>query len=284
MATARSRGAKIRSDAFGYASLVPFVFFALFPFYFMFVTSFKSNAELYNLKSVPFTVQAPIIEHYTFLFMRTEFLTWMKNSLIIAVVATGASVVISILAGYSLSRLRFRGAGTFGTAVFVTYLVPPTLLFLPLSQVVVWLGLADSIWSLIITYPTFLVPFCTWLLMGYFRTIPREVEECALVDGASRMQTLVRIVLPMAIPGIICALLFSFTLCWNEFIYALTFVSQSASKTAVVGVTADLIRGDIYYWGSLMAGAVLASVPIAVIYVVFLDYYVSGLTAGAVKG
>jgi len=284
MASAASRSVKIRSAAFGYANLLPFVFFALFPFYFMFVTSFKSNAELYDLKSVPFTVQAPIVEHYTFLFFRTEFLTWIKNSLIVAVMATAASVLISILAGYSLSRLRFRGAGSFGTAIFITYLVPPTLLFLPLSQVVVWLGISDSIWSLIVIYPTFLVPFCTWLLMGYFRTIPREVEECALVDGATRMQTLIRIVLPMAIPGIICALLFSFTLCWNEFIYALTFISQSGNKTAVVGVTADLIRGDIYYWGSLMAGAVLASVPVVVCYVLFLDYYVSGLTAGAVKG
>jgi multiple sugar transport system permease protein len=284
MAIAASRSFKIRSAAFGYANLLPFVFFALFPFYFMLVTSFKSNAELYNLKSVPFTVQAPIVEHYTFLFFRTEFFTWMKNSLIVAVVATGISVAISILAGYSLSRLRFRGAGSFGTAVFITYLVPPTLLFLPLSQVVSWLGISDSIVSLMVTYPTFLVPFCTWLLMGYFRTIPKEIEECALVDGATRMQTLLQIVLPMAIPGIICALLFSFTLCWNEFTYALTFISQSANKTAVVGVTADLIRGDIYYWGSLMAGAVLASVPIVVVYVLFLDYYVSGLTAGAVKG
>ena len=284
MASAASRGGKIRSATFTYTNLLPFVFFALFPFYFMFVTSFKSNAELYNLKSVPFTVKAPIVEHYTFLFFRTEFFTWMKNSLLVAVLATGASVIISILAGYSLSRLRFRGAGSFGTAIFISYLVPPTLLFLPMSQVVTWLGLADSIWSLVVTYPTFLVPFCTWLLMGYFRTIPREVEECALVDGATRMQTLMRIVLPMAIPGIICALLFSFTLCWNEFTYALTFISQTANKTAVVGVTADLIRGDIYYWGSLMAGAVLASVPIVVCYVLFLDYYVSGLTAGAVKG
>jgi multiple sugar transport system permease protein len=199
-------------------------------------------------------------------------------------VATSASVVISILAGYSLARLRFRGAGSFGTAVFVTYLVPPTLLFLPLSQVVVWLGIADTIWALIVTYPTFLVPFSTWLLMGYFRTIPREIEECALVDGASRMQTLLRIALPMAIPGIVCVILFGFTLTWNEFIYALTFVSQSTNKTAIVGVTADLIRGDIYYWGSLMAGAVLASVPVVACYVFFLDYYVSGLTAGAVKG
>ena len=285
MATARSRGAQLRSTAFTYANLLPFVFFALFPFYFMFVTSFKSNAELYNLKSAPFWIQTGIIaDHYTYLFRKTDFLTWMINSLLVSVVATGVSIVLSICAGYSLARLRFRGAGSFGTAVFITYLVPPTLLFLPLSQVVSWLGLSDSIVALMVTYPTFLVPFCTWLLMGYFRTVPREVEECALVDGASRMQTLVRIVLPMAIPGIICALLFSFTLCWNEFTYALTFISQSSNKTAVVGVTADLIRGDIYYWGSLMAGAVVASLPIVVIYVWFLDYYVSGLTAGAVKG
>jgi multiple sugar transport system permease protein len=285
VATARSRGAQLRSTAFTYANLLPFVFFALFPFYFMFVTSFKSNAELYNLKSAPFWIQTGIIaDHYTYLFRKTDFLTWMINSLLVSVVATGVSIVLSICAGYSLARLRFRGAGSFGTAVFITYLVPPTLLFLPLSQVVSWLGLSDSIVALMVTYPTFLVPFCTWLLMGYFRTVPREVEECALVDGASRMQTLVRIVLPMAIPGIICALLFSFTLCWNEFTYALTFISQSANKTAVVGVTADLIRGDIYYWGSLMAGAVLASVPVVIVYVLFLDYYVSGLTAGAVKG
>lgn len=279
------RRAKLRSAAFTYLNLAPYIFFALFPFYFMFVTSFKSNAELYNLKSAPFWIQSGVImDHYTYLFRKTEFLTWMGNSLLISVVATGVSIVLSILAGYSLSRLRFRGAGSFGTAVFVTYLVPPTLLFLPLSQVVSWMGLSDTIYALMVTYPTFLVPFCTWLLMGYFRTVPREVEECALVDGATRMQALLRIVLPMAVPGIICALLFSFTLCWNEFTYALTFVSQSANKTAVVGVTADLIRGDIYYWGSLMAGAVLASVPVVIVYVLFLDYYVSGLTAGAVKG
>lgn len=285
MASAVSRGARIRSAAWGYGNLAPFVFFALFPFYFMLVTSFKSNAELYNLKSIPFVVQTGVItDHYRYLFLKTDFLIWMKNSLIISVAATAISLVISILAGYSLARLRFPGANSFGTAVFVTYLVPPTLLFLPLSQVVVWLGISDTIWSLIVTYPTFLVPFSTWLLMGYFRTIPREVEECALVDGASRLQTLRKIVLPMAVPGIVCVVLFGFTLTWNEFIYALTFVSQTANKTAVVGVTADLIRGDIYYWGSLMAGAVVASVPIVVVYVLFLDYYVAGLTAGAVKG
>jgi multiple sugar transport system permease protein len=281
----RSRGARIVSSTFAYANLLPYVLFALFPFYYMVITSLKNDAELYDLKAVPFLIQTGVItDHYRYLFFKTEFLTWMKNSLIISVTATSISLVIAILAGYSLARLRFRGVNSFGTAVFITYLVPPTLLFLPLSQVVVWLGISDTIWALIVTYPTFLVPFSTWLLMGYFRTIPKEVEECALVDGASRMQTLLRVVLPMAIPGIVCVTLFGFTLTWNEFTYALTFVSQSANKTAVVGVTADLIRGDIYYWGSLMAGAVLASLPIVIIYVFFLDYYVSGLTAGAVKG
>jgi multiple sugar transport system permease protein len=281
----RSRAQRIRSSLFGYANIVPFVAFALFPFYYMVITSLKKDAELYSLTSVPLLIQSGIItDHYSYLFFKTEFWTWMKNSLIISVVATTVSLAIAILAGYSLARLRFRGVGSFGTAVFITYLVPPTLLFLPLSQVVVWLGISDTIWALIVTYPTFLVPFSTWLLMGYFRTIPREVEECALVDGASRMQTLTRIVLPMAIPGIVCVTLFGFTLTWNEFTYALTFVSQTANKTAVVGVTADLIRGDIYYWGSLMAGAVVASLPIVVVYVWFLAYYVSGLTAGAVKG
>ena len=281
----RSRRSQIWSALFGYANMIPFIAFALFPFYYMVITSLKKDTELYDLKSVPFLIHIGVItDHYRYLFFKTEFLTWVKNSLIISVTATAVSLVIAILAGYSLARLRYRGVGAFGTAVFITYLVPPTLLFLPLSQVVVWLGISDTIWSLIVTYPTFLVPFSTWLLMGYFRTIPREVEECALVDGASRMQTLVRIVLPMAVPGIVCVTLFGFTLTWNEFTYALTFVSQTANKTAVVGVTADLIRGDIYYWGSLMAGAVVASLPIVVIYVWFLDYYVSGLTAGAVKG
>jgi multiple sugar transport system permease protein len=281
----RSHGARFRSTVFGYANIVPFVLFALFPFYYMVITSLKSDADLYSLEAVPFLIETGLItDHYRYLFFKTEFWTWMTNSLIISALATSVSLVISTLAGYSLARLRFPGVNAFGTAIFITYLVPPTLLFLPLSQVVVWLGISDTIWSLIVTYPTFLVPFSTWLLMGYFRTIPRELEECALVDGASRMQTLLRIVLPLAVPGIVCVTLFGFTLTWNEFTYALTFISQTANKTAVVGVTADLIRGDIYYWGSLMAGAVVASLPIIVIYVWFLDHYVSGLTAGVVKG
>src|SRR5213595_2555775 len=268
-----------------HVALLPFLIFALFPFYHMTLTSLKQDRELYDRYAVPLVItQGPTLEHYVKLLWDTEFLTWTKNSLMVTFLATGISVVVGTIAAYALARLKFFGVASLGTGIFVTYLVPTSLLFLPLAQVVNWLGLADSKWALIVTYPTFLVPFCTWLLMGYFRTVPREVEECALVDGASRMQTLIRVVLPMAVPGIVCAALFGFTLTWNEFIYALTFVSQTANKTAVVGVTADLIRGDIYYWGSLMAGAVLASVPIVICYVFFLDYYVSGLTAGAVKG
>jgi multiple sugar transport system permease protein len=264
--------------------LVPFILFALFPFYFMVVTSFKTDGELYDLKAVPFLIQrGATLEHYQFLLRDTPFLTWLYNSVLVSLLATGLSIVIAILAAYSLARLRFRGAASFGTAVFITYLVPTTLLFLPLAQVVNRLGLADSVWALILTYPTFLVPFCTWLLLGYFRTIPQEIEECAMVDGCTRFQALVRIVLPVAIPGIVCAILFAFTISWNEFIYALTFISSTAQKTTTVGVTAELIRGDIFYWGSLMAGAVLGSIPIVLVYVVFMDYYVSGLTQGAIK-
>src|SRR6266540_6757111 len=182
--------------------LVPFILFALFPFYFMVVTSFKSDGELYDLRAVPFLIQRGVtLEHYQFLLRDTPFLTWLFNSIVVSVLATGISIVIAILAAYSLARLRFRGAPSFGTAVFITYLVPTTLLFLPLAQVVNRLGLADSIWALVVTYPTFLVPFSTWLLLGYFRTIPQEIEECAMVDGATRMQTLLRIALPMALPG-----------------------------------------------------------------------------------
>ena len=265
--------------------LVPFLIFALFPFYHMAVTSLKQDRELYDRHDVPLLIrQGATLEHYTKLLWDTEFLTWTKNSLMVTIIATGISVLIGTVAAYALARLRFLGVGTFGTGIFVTYLVPTSLLFLPLAQIVNWVGLADSKWALVMTYPTFLVPFCTWLLMGYFRTVPKEVEECAMVDGATRLQALLRIVMPIAIPGLVCAILFAFTLSWNEFIYALTFTSSSEQITASVGVTTELIRGDIYFWGSLMAGALLASIPIVIVYVLFLDYYVSGLTAGAVKG
>ena len=264
--------------------LVPFLLFAVFPFYFMAITSLKNDRELYDREAVPLLIrQGPTLDHYKTLIRDTGFLTWTKNSLLVTILATTVSVVIGTIAAYALARLRFFGVGPFGTGIFVTYLVPTSLLFLPLAQVVHWLGLADSKWALVVTYPTFLVPFCTWLLMGYFRTVPKEVEECAMVDGATRLQALMRIVLPIAIPGLVCAVLFAFTLSWNEFIYALTFTSSSVEITASVGITQELIRGDIYCWGGLMAGAVLGSVPIVILYVFFLDYYVSGLTAGAVK-
>jgi multiple sugar transport system permease protein len=265
-------------------ALVPFLIFALFPFYHMALTSLKTDPELYDREAVPLLIrQGPTLTHYQKLLWETEFLTWTKNSLLVAVLATTVSVAVGTVAAYALARLRFFGVGPFGTGIFVTYLVPTSLLFLPLAQVVNWLGLADSKWALVVTYPTFLIPFCTWLLMGYFRTVPKEVEECAMVDGATRLQALLRIVLPIAIPGLVCAILFAFTLSWNEFIYALTFTSSSDQITASVGVTSELIRGDIYYWGGLMAGAMLGSVPIVILYVFFLDYYVSGLTAGAIK-
>ena len=228
--------------------LVPFLVFALFPFYHMTLTSLKQDRELYDRHAVPLIIkQGPTLEHYTKLLWETEFLTWTKNSLLVTMLSTTASVAISTIAAYALARLQFRGVGMFGTGIFITYLVPTSLLFLPLAQVINWLGIADSKWALVLTYPTFLVPFCTWLLMGYFRTVPKEVEECAMVDGATRIQALWRIVLPIAIPGLVCATLFAFTLSWNEFIYALTFTSSSDQITASVGVTSELIRGDIYF-------------------------------------
>ena len=279
-ASRRRRSEKVASHLL----LVPFLVFALFPFYHMALTSLKTDRELYDRAAVPLLIQqGPTLEHYVKLLWDTAFLTWIKNSLVVTLLATTVSLVIGTVAAYALARLRFVGVGAFGTGIFVTYLVPTSLLFLPLAQVVNWLGLGDSKWALVVTYPTFLVPFCTWLLMGYFRTVPREVEECAMVDGATRVQALLRIVLPIAVPGLVCAVLFAFTLSWNEFIYALTFTSSSDQITASVGVTSELIRGDIFYWGSLMAGAVLGSVPIVILYVFFLDYYVSGLTAGALK-
>jgi multiple sugar transport system permease protein len=281
---AKSGYAHFKSILAMYTPLVPFVLFAFFPFYFMLVTSFKLDDELYDLEAIPFWISKGIVlSHYKYLLTETNFLIWLRNSLFVCLLSTTISVIVAILAAYSLARIKFRGANSFGTAIFITYLVPTALLFIPLSQVVTALKLTDTVWALVVTYPTFLVPFCTWLLLGYFRGVPTEVEECAMVDGCTRLQSLFKVVLPMAVPGIICAVLFSFTLSWNEFIYALTFVSSTANKTVTSGVTVELIRGDIFYWGELMAGAMLGSVPIVLVYVFFLDYYVSGLTAGAIK-
>jgi multiple sugar transport system permease protein len=264
-----------------------FLVFVLLPFYWMAITSFKQDRNIFDPKANPFWFNmAPTLKHYINLINpdKTDFLIWIQNSLMVAALVTFISVAISIMAGYSLARLRYRGAETIGASVFITYLVPPSLLFLPLSHVIGQLGLMETRWAMVISYPTFLVPFCTWLLMGYFRTIPKEIEECALVDGCTRIKALLRIVLPVAIPGIITAALFSFTLAWGEYLYSTTFVTDSYEKTIPSAVVGELIRGDVYHWGGLMAGALLGSVPIALVYVIFLDYYVSGLTAGATKG
>jgi len=261
-----------------------FLIITLFPFVWMFITSIKPNAELYNVRMNPLYVLKPTLEHFRYLMRETIFLTWAYNTLYVSILSTAISLVTGIMAGYALSRLRFRGAGGMAVGIFVTYLVPPTLLFIPLADVVRAFGLLDSPWSLILTYPTFLIPFSTWLLMGYFKTIPRELEECAMIDGATRLQALVKIVLPLALPGILSAGIFAFTLSWNEFIYALVFLSSTNIKTIPVGVVSELIRGDVFFWGPLMAGALLGSVPVAIIYSFFVEYYVAGLTAGAVKG
>lgn len=267
-----------------YVPLAPYLLFALFPFYFMLVTSLKSNPEIYDVRAVPFLIRKGItLEHYGLLFQKTLFNQWFLNSLFVSVCSTVISVLIGILAAYSLARLKFWGVESFGVAIFITYLVPPSLLFLPLAEIVQTLGLTDSLWALVLTYPTFLVPFSTWLLMGYFRTVPKEVEECAMIDGCNRISALFRIVVPMAIPGIVCALLFGFAVCWNEFLYSLVFISPAESKTLTVGIFSELIRGDIYYWGSLLAGGIVGGLPIVAAYALFMDYYVSGLTAGAIK-
>ena len=261
-----------------------FLIVTLFPFYWMLITVIKPNAELYNVRMNPFLVLKPTLDHLRYLMRETIFLTWAYNTFYVSILSTAISLGAGIMAGYALSRLRFKGSGMMAVGIFVTYLVPPTLLFIPLADVVRALGLLDSPWALILTYPTFLIPFCTWLLMGYFKTIPRELEECAMIDGATRMQAMLKIVLPLALPGILSAGIFAFTLSWNEFLYALVFLSSSDIKTIPVGVVSELIRGDVFFWGPLMAGALLGSLPVAIIYSFFVEYYVAGLTAGAVKG
>jgi ABC-type glycerol-3-phosphate transport system permease component len=254
----------------------------LVPFYWMVATSLKKDKEIYGYEATLIPRQ-PTLDAYRRLLTKTPFVKYVRNSTIIAVTTTLASLVFGCLGAYALARLRFPGRALIARGLVFTYLVPPALLFIPLFAVMSALRLTDTHEGLILAYLGFTVPFCTWLLMGYFRTVPKEVEECAMVDGATRIQALWRIVLPITIPGLVCAALFAFTLSWNEFIYALTFTSSSDQITASVGVTSELIRGDIYFWGQLMAGAVLGSVPIVILYVFFLDYYVSGLTAGAIK-
>ncbi len=266
-----------------YIPVALFVIILLFPFYWMGLTSIKPNAELIDLENHnPWWVINPTLEHYARLLLETDYPSWMWNTMMVAVVSTFLSIVASVMAAYAIVRIRYSGSNTVGGLIFLAYLVPPSILFIPLAIVVFNYGLFDTPMALILTYPTILIPFSTWLLMGYFKSIPYELEECALIDGASRAQILVKIVLPLSIPGIISAGIFAFTLCWNEFIYALTFISSSEKKTVPVAVLNELVDGDIYHWGALMAGALLGSVPVALVYSFFVEHYVSSMT-GAVK-
>jgi multiple sugar transport system permease protein len=267
-----------------YLPLAAFLVFALFPFYWMLISSFKANPELYNLKANRLWIAHPTLDQFRDLFAKTEILRWMFNSFFVSFLTAFISMTFGIMAGYALARLKFPGAQAFGLATFITYLVPTTLIFIPLARVVQSLALSNSIWALVVTYPTFLIPFCTWMLIAYFKSIPRDMEECAMIDGCSRIGAMIRIVLPMAIPGVIFSAMFGFTLSWNEFVYALTFISDTTHKTMSVAVPTELIRGDAYFWGELMAASLLGSVPVALLYSFFMDYFVSGLTAGALKG
>jgi multiple sugar transport system permease protein len=274
--TARSRWVTV------YAPLGIFVFVLLFPFYWMVITSVKPNNELLSRDGNPFWVIQPTLEHFHKLLFKTAYPEWLWNTVFISVISTVVSLACAVLAAYAIERLRFKGSRQVGLGIFLAYLVPPSILFIPLATIVFKLGLFDTRWALILTYPTFLIPFCTWLLMGYFRSIPFELEECALIDGATRFEILWKIILPLSVPGLISAGIFAFTLSWNEFIYALTFISSSEVKTVPVGVVTELVEGDVYHWGSLMAGALLGSLPVAVLYSFFVEHYVSGMT-GAVK-
>jgi multiple sugar transport system permease protein len=267
-----------------YGAVALFVVMTAFPFYWMLITSLKSNPDLYNVTNIPFWFnEAPTLEHYRYLFEQTMFARWLLNSLIIGVSVVAITIVAAVPAGYSLARITGRTGEALGIGIFLTYLVPPTLLFLPLSRIVANLGLQNSMWSLVLVYPTFTIPFCTWLLMGFFKAMPVEIEEAAIVDGCSLFGAFFRMVIPLSGPAILTAVIFTFTLTLQEFVYALTFISSTAQKPITLGVATDLVRGDIFFWGEIMAGALIASIPVAIAYNLFLDRFISGITGGAVK-
>jgi multiple sugar transport system permease protein len=266
-----------------YVPLAFFVVAMLFPFYWMLITSIKPNRELYSQKIMPLVVHQPTLKHYIDLLWETNFLTWTYNTMLVAVVTTLVSVVIGTMVAYPLARMRFPGAAVVAIGVAATYLVPQPLLFIPMSDIINRLELGNTLTAVMLTYPTLLIPFCAWLLMGYFKSVPRELEEAARIDGASRFQAMTRVVLPLCTPGLLSAGIFAFTLAQNEFLYALIFLAKSEVRTVPIGVVTELIRGDVFYWGQLMAGALLGAIPVALIYSFFVEYYVAGLTAGAVK-
>lgn len=267
-----------------YFFLVLFIIYFLFPPYYMIVTSFKTNEEISSLKGIPWIINnAPTLAHYKDLLTKTFFLTYFKNTVIVSIFTVSISMAISILAAYSLSRMRFFGSAVLATGVFLTYLVPETLLFIPLFKIIGKLGLLNSKWSLVLVFPTLAVPFCTWIMIGYFGSIPKALDEAALIDGARWYQMLFQVFIPVAMPGIIAATIFAFTISWANFLYPLAFVYKNPEMTLTVGTVTTLIRGDVYYWGELMAGALLAAAPPVILYAFLMDYYISGLTAGAVK-
>ncbi len=260
-----------------------FLIFALFPFYWMAITSLKPNQELYNPQVMPLIVHHPTLKHYVDLLGETDFLTWTWNTMLVATVSTAISLVFGVMLAYPLARMNFPGSALVSFAVAATYLVPQPLLFIPMAEIIERMGLGNTLTSVILTYPTLLIPFCAWLLMGYFKSVPHELEDAARIDGASRLQTMFLVFLPLCKPGFISAGIFAFTLAQNEFLYALIFLTDTSVRTVPVGAIAELIRGDVFYWGQLMAAALLGSIPVAIIYSFFVEHYVAGLTAGAVK-
>jgi multiple sugar transport system permease protein len=267
-----------------YASLIVATIIFLAPPFYMLVTSLKSSAEISNLQGNPWIVRAPTLENYRELIANPLFRGFFVNSVIITLCVVAISMVISVLAAFSLARMKFWGSQALATGVFLTYLVPDTLLFIPLYQIVGGLGLLNSIWGLILIYPTLTVPFCTWIMIGYFASIPKELDEAALIDGAGWMQMLTKIFIPVALPGIIAATIFAFTVSWAAFVYPTAFVTTPDHMPLTIGVVSQLIRGDTFAWGQIMAGALMAALPPVIVYAFLMDYYIAGLTAGATKG
>ena len=273
-----------RKIFYSYLALIPFLVFFLFPLYWMLITSFKPDSEITSLRGIPFVIHTkPTLAHYKFILFETRFVTWFWNTFEISVVVTVLTMVISILGAYAISRLRFFGSRYFGIGIFCTYLVPPALLFIPFYKVVGILGLVNSKWSLLFLYPTLTVPFCTWILIGYFTAIPRALDEAAFVDGATYLQMLRKVFLPVAAPGLIAATLFAFTVSWAQFLYPLAYIYRDDEKVLTNGIYTTLIRGDVYFWGELMGGALLASLPVVVLFAFLMDYYIAGLTRGSIK-
>jgi len=264
--------------------LAVFSILLAFPFYWMLITSFKRTGDLYDLRNNPFVFnEKPTLEHLRLLFGETLFLRWLGNTAFAGLIVVGITLLLAVPAAYALARLTGRWGGRLGIGIFLTYLVPPTLLFIPLSRIVAWLHLQDTLWAIIVVYPSFTIPFSTWLLMGFFKSIPPELEDAAMVDGLTRFQAFVKLVIPISVSGILTVVIFTFTLVTQEFVYALTFISSAAHQTVGVGVPIYLVRGDVYYWGSLMAACLIASLPTAVLYNLFLDRFITGFTVGSVK-